>query len=159
MTMNIGIYEREEDVLIGIQLLREAGIEQGELRVVVSNREGAPLLTSNTDVPLEELDAIQETRRNTEGDIFPLGGPLVTGYPAGNAATNSGPAGVVFPALIDDEGPSSEEVLTDIGIPKNAAEECGKAVESGHYLLIAESDLDTNVEVLLRNTGASSVVH
>lgn len=163
MAVSIGIYEHEDEVLEGIRLLRNAGVEQGEIRIVVGNREDAPILTSNADVPLEELYAIQETRRESGDGIgmFPLGAaPLSTGYPAGNPSISfGGPTGVIFTSRDDGQGPTSKEVLTDIGIPKNAAEECGKAVDSGNYLLIAEADSDINLEALLRNAGASNVVH
>lgn len=157
MTVTIGIYEKEENVLEGIRLLREAGVDKGEIRIVVNNIEGAPILTSVADVPVEEIYAIQKARAEDEGPL--LGSvPYPTGFPVGNASTTTGPVGIILPRIDSDNGPSSMEVLSDIGIPSDSADRCGRAVEAGNYLLITESDSQTNVQSLLRHAGASDVV-
>lgn len=160
MTVNIGIYQKEEDVLEGVRLLREAGVDQGGIRIVVGNTENTPLITSNADVPIEELDAIQETRKESDQGIVPLGAvPLATGYPIGNTSIISGPAGVAFAGINANEGISNKELLKEIGISSTVAEECGKAVDSGSFLLLADTDSDINIESLLRDAGASNVIH
>jgi hypothetical protein len=161
VAVTIGIYEKEENVLEGIRLLREAGVDRGEIRIVVSNREGAPLLTSNTDVPVDELYEIQKARVEEEKEEVPLlsSVPYMTGIPSGITSTSAGPVGVILPPRSNsDEGPSSEEVLSDLGIPSKVADQCSRAVESGKYLLIADSDTQTNVQSLLRHAGASDVI-
>jgi hypothetical protein len=158
MTITMGIFEREEAVLEGVRLLREAGLKQSEIRIIVGNLEGAPLIASNADVPIEELNAIQETRRATEEGSLPLGAvPLSTAYPAGNAVTGAGPGGgVVFTGILDEDGPSRAEVLSDIGIPSSAIKSCGIAIESGHYILVADAN-SPNMEAALRSAGANIV--
>jgi hypothetical protein len=159
MAVTIGIYDKEENVLEGIRLLREAGVDRGEIRIVVNNREGATLLTSNADVPVDELYEIQKVRVADEDKGLLLGSvPYITGYPVGNASTSTGPVGILLPRLDPDDGPSSEEVLIDLGIPNDVADRCGRAVESGKYLLIADADSQTNVQSLLRQAGACDVV-
>jgi hypothetical protein len=159
MEVTVGIFEKEVDVLEGIRLLREAGVDQGEIRIVVNNREGVPILTSNVDVPIDELYAIQEARRDgDEGDLYLGAVPFAMGYPVGNTVTNTGAIGAVV-AGFDSDGPSIEEVLNDIGISGIAAELCEKAVETGRYLLVADSDLDINVQSLLHLAGAVNIVN
>ncbi len=160
MAVTIGIYEKEDKALEAIRLLREAGAEGDDIRVVFGNREGAPLLASNGSVHIEELYEIQQVRSHDEDDALPLGvAPIAAGYPAGNSTMNSGPAaGVVMAGFDSDSGPSSEAVLQDIGIPSDAAEQCGKAIESGRFVLVVDVDSEINVQSLLRHAGASEVL-
>ncbi len=160
MALTIGIFEKEEEVLRAIRLLREAGADQDEIRVVVGNSENAPILASRTDIRLEEIYAIQEARKRGEDADLPLGvAPIATGYPVGNTTIGTGPAGVVLAGIDSGDDSGSEEVLQAIGIPGKAAEQCGKAVESGHYLLIADVDSEINTRSLLSHAGAANVVN
>ncbi|MCD9025978.1 general stress protein [Cohnella silvisoli] len=161
MAVTVGIFNKEEEVLEAIRLLREAGVDKDEIRVVVGNREGAPILASNGDVHIEELYEIQETRElDGEDRIFPIGvAPSVTGYPVGNTLMGIGTASVIVAGYDSEDGLSSEEVLKDIGIPGEAAKKCGEAVESGSYLLVADADSEINASSLLKHAGASDIVH
>jgi hypothetical protein len=158
MTVNIGIFENEKAVLEGVRLLREAGVDQSEMRIVVDNLENTPLITSNADVPIEELSAIRETSRESDGGVSGVM-PVTTGYPIGNSSNNSGPGGFVFAGPSDKDGPHHEEVLKDIGIPSSAAAACGEAVEAGHYLLVTDAGETIRAEAIMRNAGARNVVH
>jgi 3-hydroxyisobutyrate dehydrogenase-like beta-hydroxyacid dehydrogenase len=42
MTVNIGIFQKQEDVVEAIRLLREAGLDHDDIRVIVKNAENAP---------------------------------------------------------------------------------------------------------------------
>ncbi|BBI35305.1 general stress protein [Cohnella abietis] len=162
MTVTIGIFDKEDEVLQAVRLLREAGVEQEEIRVVVNNREGAPLLAADGEVAIEELYEIQAIRSHDEnGDVLPFGtAPMATGgFPVGSMSmnSNSGTAGVVFYGSNSDEEASSSGVLHAIGIPENAAKQCGQAVESGQYLLVAKTDPELDAQDCLRQAGASDV--
>jgi hypothetical protein len=161
MAITIGIYDKEEKLLDGIRALMEAGAERVELRVVVNNTEGAPLIASRDDIQLEELYAIQDRRKGNDDEGFPAFGviPVGVGYSLGNSTIGAGPALVMSGAL--DSGsdePSSEVVLADLGIPSDAVDGCAKAVESGKYLLVADSESNKQYASILRNSGADEVI-
>lgn len=160
MAVTVGIYEKEDKALEAIRLLREAGAEEDDIRVVVGNREGAPMLASNGNIPIEELYEIQQVRSHDEDDTLPLGvASIGTGYPAGSTTMNPGPvAGVILAGVDSENRLNSEAVLRDIGIPSDAAEQCGKAIESGQFVLVVDVDSEINVQTLLRHAGASEVL-
>ncbi len=158
MAVSIGIFEKEEEVLEAIRLLREAGADRDEIRVVVNNREGAPLLASDGNVNMEELYRIQSARKYEEDLDIPIGAaPIATGYPVGNTSVNSGPAGVILAGFGSDDGPNSKGVLQDIGIPSQSAELCGKAIENGRFVLVADTDSEISSQSLLKHAGADVV--
>jgi hypothetical protein len=161
MAVTIGIFDKEEKVLEAIRMLREAGADKDEIRVVVGNREGSPLLAASQDVHIEELYEIQEIRGDDgEHQTFPLGvAPVATGYPVGNTTNGAAPTGVLMARFEWEDGPKSEHVLQDIGIPEQLAKECAKAVESGRYLLVADADSEINAQTLLGHAGAADVLH
>ncbi|MFC5468640.1 hypothetical protein ACFPPD_07890 [Cohnella suwonensis] len=158
MAVTVGIYDKEEQVLEAIRLLREAGAEEDDLRVVVNNREGAPLLSADGHIRMEELYRIQATRER-EGDGAPIVAyaPLAGGYPVGVPAIGSGPSGVVLTGLGTGNAAGAKEVMLDIGVPANAAEKCARAVESGKYALVADVAEDISSETLIGHAGAIDV--
>jgi len=155
MAVTIGIFEKEENVLEAIRLLRQAGVEQDEIRVIVNNREGAPILAASGDVNLEELYEIQETRRHEE-DGGPILGvaPVAAGFPIGNSSMGTGPAGFVVAGIDSEEDSGREEILRDIGIPSSSAAQCRQAAEKGHFVLAADSKI--SVQALLSQAGADA---
>jgi hypothetical protein len=159
MAVTIGIFDKEEEVTEAVRLLREAGVDKDEVRVVVGNREGAPILASSGDVHIEELYEIQETRVGDGDDqSLPLGAATsAAGYTVGSTANGFAPAGVIMARFGWDDGLRSEDVLQDIGISDQAAVKCSKAVESGRFLLVADSDSEINVKTLLSHAGAADV--
>jgi hypothetical protein len=155
VSVNIGIFEQEDKVLDAIRLLRESGAEPNEIRVIVGNREGAPLLASNGEVNLEELYEIEEAGEDVEDGGLPLtAAPLAAGYPVGSASFGTGPAGAVFAVNDFSEGSGSEKALREIGIPDHAAERCRKAVESGRYVLVADVSSEVSLTSLFSDAGA-----
>jgi hypothetical protein len=156
MAISIGIFEKEEDVLEAIRLLREAGVDQDEIRVVVNNREGAPMLASDGNVNIEELYRIESARSYDDDGSFPLGVvPIAAGYPVGSTSvSSSGPSGVILAGLGSDDVPDSERILRAIGIPSQSAEQCGHAIENGKYVLVSDADSDINSQSLLKHAGA-----
>lgn len=160
MTVNIGIFDNEKAVLEGVRLLRDAGVDQSEMRIVVDNLENTPLITSNADVPIEELSSIRDNSRESEGGAVLGVMPVTSSYPIGNAANNAGPGGgIIYTGLDNDDGPRHEELLNDIGIPSSAAEKCGEAIEAGAYLLVTDAGETIRTEAIMRNAGARNVVH
>lgn len=159
MAVTIGIFDKEEEVRESIRLLREAGVDNDEIRVVVGNREGAPILASSGDIHIEELYEIQEARVHDGDDQdLPLGvAPIAVGYTMGNSANGFAPVGVIMARFGWGDGHRSEEMLQDIGIPDQIAEKCSKAVESGRFLLMANADSEINTWTLLSHSGASDV--
>ncbi|QJD84359.1 general stress protein [Cohnella herbarum] len=156
MTVTIGIFEQEEKVLEAIRFLRNAGVDANGIRVIVSNREGAPLLASNGEVNLEELYEIQETRGDEEEVGLPLAAaPLAGGFPVGmGTSLGANPAGVIIAGYDSETGSGSEKTLREIGIPDDAAESCRRAVESGSYVLMAEASSEISLSALLSDAGA-----
>lgn len=164
MTVNIGVFEKQEEVVEAIRLLREAGVDHDDIRVIVKNAENAPLIASNTDVPVEDLTGIQEAREHQPGPdgTFPIGAaavPASTGIGTGNPEGLGGGFAVGAFHLLDDDRDHTERVLRDVGIPKHAADRCEEEVGAGRYLLLAETEEDTNASSLLRHAGASDVLH
>ncbi|WP_158602439.1 general stress protein [Cohnella endophytica] len=160
MAMKIGIFDKEENVLDAIRLLREAGAEEEDIRVIVNNREGAPQLSSQDDIRMEELYEIQQARsREADGDRSVIVTPSVVGYPVGTSPLGSGGlVGVVVNGDSVYDGPDSSDVLRDMGIPRNAAERCARAIEKGRYVLVADTESDIRAESLLDHAGAGEVV-
>ncbi|MFC5406935.1 hypothetical protein [Cohnella soli] len=139
MAVIVGIYDNEEQVLEAIHSLREAGAAEDDLRVVVNNREGAPLLSANGHVRMEELYRIQEVRDDDDVNTpFAASVPLGVGYPVGLSAIGAGPTGAVLPSMLLSDGSGSAEVLVEIGVPEDEAALCARAVQSGQYVLLRE---------------------
>lgn len=168
MTVKIGVFNREEAVLEAVRIIRESGAEREELRIVVDNKENAPLLAANSEVPVEEIHGIlADRRRYGDGSdvvipVAPVG--TTTGFPGGIGAVPGGAPGPIAAVPIfaaDGRGPDREQVMQEIGIPDGAAEACSEAVEAGNYLLVAEfaEESELDAELLLHNAGAARVLH
>ncbi len=155
MTENIAIFDNEQGVLDAIRLLREAGAEPDDIRVVVNNQEGAPRLTTEGDIRIEELYELQLTRMDNGG-----GGHLVIpGFQAGGLSQYG--AARLEVALVGDPDrnePSSEELMLDIGIPSEAAGRCAKAIENGRFVVVTDTEVGINAEALLRRAGAADII-
>ncbi|MFC5702257.1 general stress protein [Cohnella faecalis] len=166
MAMTIGIFDRESDVAEAIRLLREAGLEQGDIRVVVKNAESARWLVSETDVPIEELTAIRAAGQKEsaadgiESDTIVLPAAIMGtttgtfgyGYVGGAAAY-----GTIVGGLDGDDEVRTTEILRNIGVSDEAAGQCGVALNEGSYLLLAESGEEAQAEQLLRHAGAKDI--
>ncbi|WP_169087568.1 hypothetical protein [Paenibacillus sp. PL91] len=161
MTVTIGIFKKEEGVLEATKMFQTARTNDYNLRIVLKNKESAPILASQSDVPVEEVYEILEARGPLTDRVAPLGAvPLAAGgYTAGSVGASGSPAGFV-PVVSDlDDHPGTNDVLHDIGIPEKHANECGDALEVGRYLLILETDSEEEAESLLRLAGATNVVY
>ncbi|NIK78974.1 hypothetical protein FHS15_004120 [Paenibacillus castaneae] len=159
MTVTIGIFQNEEKVLEAIKLF-QAVHAHNSLRIVVKNQESAPILTAQTDIPVEEMYEILDAQgRGGVIGVAPIG---AGGYSA-TGATGAGPApgGIIVGGLKRDDERATKGVMRDIGIPGDYAKECGEAVEAGRYLLITESEENTEVEAeaLFIQAGASDIFH
>ncbi|TJY42137.1 hypothetical protein E5161_08990 [Cohnella pontilimi] len=165
MSVNIGIFKKEADVVEAIRLLREAGVDHDDMRVIVKNAEAAPLIASVTDVPVEELAGLQDRTANHDVPGRAGGWPILVAAPVmnggdgrpGNATGVAAAAGLW--GLERDNDDTGEGRLRDIGIPEHASERCGEEVEAGRILLYTEADEDTNADSILRHAGAAEVLH
>lgn len=160
MTMTIGIFEQEAKVLEAVRKLSEAGEGISGIRVAVKNREGAPLLTEDGNVPLEALDELRGARGNEAGgdDDAWIAASAPLWYPAGNTTTGAGPAGVVLAYGYDsEEGLDGEEAFNRIGVTGEAAKRCARATNSGHFVLLAETDREGSAASLLSQAGADVI--
>ena len=79
MTVTIGIFEKEESVLEAIKRFQAARTDKQSLRIVVKNKESAPLLAGQTDIPVDEVYDIREAQeRGGDRVVSPIGAaPLV----------------------------------------------------------------------------------
>ncbi|CAM4516560.1 hypothetical protein FHS16_003288 [Paenibacillus endophyticus] len=162
MTVTIGIFEKEENVLEAIRMLQAARTGKQNLQIIVKNKEAAPLLAGQTDIPVDEVYDIREAQeRNGERVVAPLGAaPLAAGgYVAGGTGVVGGsPAGFVTGALDADNDTRTEDVLQGIGIPDKHAKTAGDAIEQGRYLLSADTDYEEETKALLIQAGAADVI-
>lgn len=154
----IGIFDREAGVLDAIRHLREAGAEPDDMRVIVNNREGAPLLSSNGDVRIEELYELQITRSEEADKSTYYAAPQTAALPLGVSATGVGPVGVVLAGGFEGEVPGSAELLREMGIAAAAASSCAEAIEKGAYVLVANTEAGINAGGLLSRSGANRVI-
>lgn len=155
---NIAIFDHEAGVLDAIRLLREAGAEPDDIRVIVNNREGAPILSSEGDVRIEELYELQITRSEEADKSTYYPAPQTAALPLGVSATGPGPVGVVLAGGFEGDVPRSAELLREMGIPKAAASRCAKAIENGEYVVVTDTEAGINAEGLLRRAGAGSLI-
>ena len=158
MAANIAIFDEEAGVLEAIRLLREAGAEEDDLRVIVNNREGVPLLTSHHDVRIEELYEVQLTRGDESDKDTLVTAAHNPAFPIGASATGPGPVGVVFAGGFGYGEPGSEELLREMGIPADAADRCAEAIEYGRCVLVSDTEAGINAVSLLWQAGARDVI-
>ncbi|MFC5530880.1 hypothetical protein [Cohnella yongneupensis] len=146
-------------MLDAIRMLREAGAEADDLRVIVNNREGAPRLSSEGDIRIEELYEIQLTRGDdTDRDTLLTTIAGNAALPVGISTTGGGPLGVVLSSDFNGEFQASADLLQEMGIPGDAAGRCAKAIENGRYVLVTDTEVGINAEALLSRAGAADVI-
>ncbi|MCC3375782.1 general stress protein [Cohnella sp. REN36] len=172
MGMTIGIFNQEQQVIDAIEMLRSAGAHKEDLRVIVKSESDAPLLSSNSDVPVEGVAGVREARervaREDEGSwtgdegVLPVAGVAAAPQMTGTAGyPGSGPL-VPVVGLFDWDGgeaPDSERVLSDMGLPDGAADRVAEELVGGKYVLVAEERPDGQTERILRQAGAIDTLH
>lgn len=157
MTVTIGFFDNEESVLDAAKRLREGCTRASGVRLLVQNAESAPILAAQSDIPVEEVYSIRDARGYGTVDAAPLGVAPFTagGYAGANTVAGTGSPGVVVGVGFGEtEGPGTEDVLEDIGIPDKHAKSCGDAIDNGQYLLVAEGDLGLETADWMRQAGA-----
>lgn len=164
MTMTIGIFHTEEKALEAIKLLRTVNGDDSGLRFVVKNQESAPILASQSDIPVEEVYEIRKAQeRSGISGVAPIG--VATPFAStgisetGVAGVGNGAGGIVVGGLQLEDESDHKKVMLNIGIPDSFAKECGEAVEAGRFLLITESDAENEAtaEALLIQAGATDI--
>ncbi len=161
MTMSIGVFERQEDVLEAIRGLQQSGMQDKNIRVVVKDAESAPLIAANADVPIEDVQDIEGTGYRMDASTV----PPIAGVAGGSASLSEGanigtPGGVYIAAFgIDDEHRDRKKLLQEVGIPNGIAKQCEEKIDAGCYLLLAESGEDALARTVIREAGATEVWH
>jgi hypothetical protein len=159
MTVTIGIFESEETILEAAKQVKEQGYEAESVRIAVKNAEAAPILSAQSDIPVEELHGIYESRERY-GEA-PRGGIVAAPLSTTGSYTGIGTfgQGAVVGDLTGKDSPDMQAVLRDIGIPDKHAEECERALESGQLLLIAEGELSASTNDMIYRAGALAIIH
>lgn len=164
MKVTIGIFKREEGVLDAAQAFQATNTGADSVRIIVKNKEAAPLLSSQSNTPVEEVYEIRQAQeRGNESNVPVFGAaPITTGaYSAGGLGIGTNSGGVVVNAKdpVLDERQRTQDVLHAIGIPGRFVEECGDAIEQGHFLLVSQDESGAVAEELLLRSGAFNVIH
>lgn len=163
MTVTIGIFEKEESVLEAVRMFQAARTDKQSLQIVVKNKEAAPLLAGQTDIPVDEVYDIREAQeRGGDRIVSAIGAaPLVSdGYVAGGAGVVGGNgAGIVVGTGDLDHNTRTKNVLEDIGIQGKHAEMAGDSIEQGRFLLAADTDDEEEAKRLLIQAGAFDVIY
>jgi hypothetical protein len=163
MTVTIGIFEKEESVLEAIKRFQAVRTDKQNLQIVVKNKEAAPLLSGQTDIPVDEIYDIREAQeRGGDRFVSPIGAaPLVSGgYVAGGSGVvGASPTGFVAGTADLENDTRNENVLQDIGIQGRHAKTSGDAIEKGYFLLAADTDDEEVSKRLLIQSGALDVIY
>lgn len=157
MTVTIGFFDNEESALDAARKLKEGSTRVEAIRLLVQNAESAPILSAQSDIPVEEVNTIRDEGGNRAANIAPLGVAAfsTTGsYNGTHTATGGVAPAVVVGGLGSLEGRDTEDTLQAIGIPDKHAESCSDAINNGQYLLVADGELGADTEDWLRQAGA-----
>lgn len=180
MGITIGIFEKEQHVLDAVELLRANGAHNDAVRVIVKNEENVPLLSASDAIQLEGIAGIRAARERFSGDrdgdawdgegTIPAAGLLATPQLSGTGGYVGGvvPPGVVAPGIVtpagglldwDGDGPDTDSVLSDLGLPDGDADRLAEQVNEGRYLVVVGERPDDQASALLSQAGAVEVVN
>lgn len=183
MGVTIGIFESEQRVLDAVELLRANGAHRDDVRVIVKSEENVPLLSASDAIQVESITGIQEARDRTYGDrdgdgswgdegVLPLpaAGLLATPQVSGTGGYVGGivPAGLAAAGLagrggglldLDGDGPHTDDVLSDLGLPEGNADRLAEEVNGGRYLVVVGERPDDQAGSLMSQAGAVEVIH
>lgn len=166
MALTVGIFERERQVLDGARRLLDAGRGIGGMRALVRNEEGAPLLSSQSELPVEGIALLRETgEREARGDwdyepgerFVPSAAVLVSLQGAGTPGQVAPVAAMGLAGM--GGGLRTEAYLDELGFPSGLSSVCAEELNAGRFLLLAETaDGDEEAASLLRAAGALDVL-
>ena|GEM_PF-1297123 len=180
MGVTIGIFEKEQHVLDAVELLRANGAHSDAVRVIVKNEENVPLLSASDAIQLEGIAEIRAARERFSGDgdggtwdgegAIPAAGLFATPQLSGTGGYVGGvvPPGVVAPGIVtpagglldwDGDGPDTDSVLSDLGLPDGDADRLAEQVNEGRYLVVVDERPDDQASALLSQAGAVEVVN
>ncbi|MDG0810844.1 hypothetical protein [Cohnella rhizosphaerae] len=180
MGVTIGIFESEQRVLDAVELLRANGAHQGDVRVIVKSEENVPLLAASEAVQVESIAGIEEARNRSDGDgsswgdegVIPLPAAGLLGTPGvsgtGGYVGGVAPAGIVAAGFtgrggglldVDGDGPHTDDVLSDLGLPDGDADRLADEVNEGRYLVVVGDRPDEQAGSLLSQAGAIEVLN
>lgn len=164
MKVTIGFFKREEGVLDAAQAFQATSTSTGSLRIIVKSKEAAPLLSSQSNTPVEEVYEIRQTQERGNENNVPAfaAAPISTGaYSAGGLGVGTNPGGVIVNANdpVPDDRQRTQDVLHAIGIPGRFVEECGDAIERGYFLVVNQDGSGAEAEKLLLRSGAFNIIH
>ncbi|HUC92800.1 MAG TPA: hypothetical protein VMS09_12370 [Paenibacillus sp.] len=175
MTMAIGIYENQAAAIEAVQQLEGEGFRAENLKVMAKNHESSGRIESETDVHVDELNDLTETRADRNGgDILPdspaaagwaAGYPLAAGIGFGTYNGTGYPAGILALTALRD-GDEMKGALEALGLGDKAAEVCRDAISEGSIVVVAEAEGDAGddsarkagAEEVFRRTGAAQII-
>lgn len=166
MTMAIGIYENQAAAIEAVQQLEGAGFRAEDLKVMAKDHESSGRIESETDVHVDELNDLTDTRADRSGGDVLLDSPAAAGWAAGfplaaglGFGTYNGagyPAGVLALTALH-EGDDMKDALQALGLGDKAAEVCRDAISEGSIVVVAEAEAEEDVDDSARKAGAEDV--
>ncbi|BBH22203.1 hypothetical protein Back11_35480 [Paenibacillus baekrokdamisoli] len=177
MSMKIGIFENESQVIEAIQALEMEGFIKTEIKVLAKDREHSQRVESETNVHAEEMNELVDRRGHTnDGPIIGLGvvppglagGMYTMGTLSGVAGPYANGTPLVGAALYEDDD-KIEQALVGLGLDNDAASSCRKAIAEGDLAVAADTGDDTDnggptltrsgaAEAALRRSGAKRIL-
>ncbi|CAI6080434.1 hypothetical protein [Cohnella sp. JJ-181] len=182
MGITIGIFESEQRVLDAVELLRANGAHAEDVRVIVKSEENVPLLSASDAVQVESITGIQEARDNSSGEgggswgdegVLPLPAAGLLATPGVSGA--GGYVGGVVPAAgiaaaglttrgggllnLDGDGPHTDDLLSELGLPDRDAERLAGEINDGRYLVVVGGRDEDQAGSLLSQAGAVEVLN
>jgi len=150
MSVKLGIFKQEQQVIQAIQELETAGFATGDIRIMAKDWEHSRRIEHETDVHVDEMRELRDTRQHMDDNYltgvlpagFMIGG---AGFTNGGGATGIGAAGVWameggangmagWHGTTDRVGVADSEMesaLQDLGLDRDMAQVCKQAIAEG----------------------------
>ena len=159
----IGIFDTQEQAIEAVQKLEQAGFRREQLHVLAKDYESSRRIENETDVHVDELNDLVETRKD-EGPLDTFPGGYIGGASAspgvGAAGVTTYTASTIFPAGAfawnwNREGQEMSSALHALGVGDHAGAICTEALNEGRYLVAAEHEQGADA----RQSAAEEVMH
>ncbi|MEK0317125.1 hypothetical protein [Cohnella sp. 56] len=180
MGITIGIFDKEQQVLDAVELLRASGAHKDDVRVIVKNEENVPLLSASDAIQVEGIAGIRAAREHfsgrRDGDAWdgdgdvPVAGVFAVPQLSGTGGFAGGVTnpGVAAPGLavpgggllgLNGDGPHTDSLLADLGLSGGDTDRLAEAVNDGRYLVVVGERPDDQAGDLLSRAGALEIVN
>jgi len=150
MSVKLGLFKHEQQVIQAVQELETAGFAVGDIRIMAKDWEHSRRIEHETDVHVDEMRELRDTRQHMDEDYltsvlpagFMIGG---AGFANGSNTTGVGAAGVWalesgsngmagWSGTTDMVGMGDSEMesaLQDLGLDRDMAQACKQAIAEG----------------------------